>query len=78
LTKFKNYEILLNNISHRFLPTTKLYAGRKSFIVENKILLKKALKKQGFSFPYLSKNVFDATVASESKSQLLLLKKKTI
>jgi hypothetical protein len=27
LTKFKNNQILLNEISHRFLPTTKLFTG---------------------------------------------------
>jgi hypothetical protein len=28
-TKFKNYEILLNEISHRYLETTKLFSGGK-------------------------------------------------
>ncbi len=32
LTKFNNYEILLNKISHIFLATTKLFSGRKSLI----------------------------------------------
>jgi hypothetical protein len=32
LTKFKNNQILLNKISHRFLPTTKLCTGRKTLI----------------------------------------------
>ncbi len=32
LTKFDNYQILLNNISHRFLMTTKLFTGWKSLI----------------------------------------------
>jgi hypothetical protein len=27
LTKFENYQILLNKISHRFLMTTKLFIG---------------------------------------------------
>jgi hypothetical protein len=27
LTKFRNYQILLNKISHRFLGTTKLFSG---------------------------------------------------
>jgi hypothetical protein len=27
LTKFENYQILLNKISHRFLVTTKLFSG---------------------------------------------------
>ncbi len=31
-TKFKNYQILLNKISHRFLVTSKLFSGRKSLI----------------------------------------------
>jgi hypothetical protein len=26
-TKFENYQILLNKISHRFLVTTKLFSG---------------------------------------------------
>jgi hypothetical protein len=26
-TEFENYQILLNNISHRFLVTTKLFSG---------------------------------------------------
>jgi hypothetical protein len=33
LTKLKNNQILLNNISHRFLLTTKLFTRRKSLIV---------------------------------------------
>jgi hypothetical protein len=32
LTKFENYQILLNKINHRFLVTTKLFRGRKSLI----------------------------------------------
>jgi len=32
LTKFKNNQILLNKISHRFLLTTKLYTGQKIII----------------------------------------------
>ncbi len=32
LTKFENYQILLNKISHRCQATTKLFRGRKSFI----------------------------------------------
>jgi hypothetical protein len=31
-TKFKNNQILLNKISHRFLMTTKLFTGQKSLI----------------------------------------------
>jgi hypothetical protein len=31
-TKFKNNQILPNNISHRFLQTTKLFIWRKSLI----------------------------------------------
>jgi hypothetical protein len=27
LTKFENYQILLNKISHRYLATTKLFGG---------------------------------------------------
>ena len=32
LTKFKNYQIILNIISHRFLVTIKLFSGWKSLI----------------------------------------------
>ncbi len=32
LTKFENYQILLNKISHIFLVTTKLLSGWKSLI----------------------------------------------
>jgi len=32
LTKFKNNQILLNKIGHRFLLTTKLFTGWKSLI----------------------------------------------
>jgi hypothetical protein len=32
LTKFENYQILLNKISHWFLETTKLFSGWKSLI----------------------------------------------
>ncbi len=35
LTKFENYQILLNKISHRLLVTTKLFSGWKSLIEEN-------------------------------------------
>ena len=31
-TKFENYQILLNKISHRFLVTTKLFSGWKNLI----------------------------------------------
>ncbi len=33
LTKFKDNQILLNKISHRFLLTTELLTGRKSLIL---------------------------------------------
>ncbi len=33
LTKFENYQILLNKISHRFLLITKLFSERKSLII---------------------------------------------
>jgi hypothetical protein len=33
LTKFVNYQILLNEISHGFLATTKLSSGLKSLII---------------------------------------------
>ncbi len=32
LAKFKNYQILLNKISHRFILTTKLFTEWKSLI----------------------------------------------
>jgi hypothetical protein len=32
LTKFENYQILIDKISHRFLVTTKLFGGWKSHI----------------------------------------------
>ncbi len=32
LTKFENYYLLPNKISHRFLMTTKLFTGGKSLI----------------------------------------------
>ncbi len=38
LTKFENYQILIDKISHRFLVTTKLFGGWNSLIntdVEN-------------------------------------------
>jgi hypothetical protein len=34
LTKFENYQILLNKFSHRFQVTTKLFSGRKSLIAK--------------------------------------------
>ncbi len=39
LTKFENYQILLNKISHRFLMTTKLFIGWKSLIKNWKVLI---------------------------------------
>ncbi len=36
LTKLKNIQILLSNISDRFLPTTKLFTGRKRLIKKHK------------------------------------------
>ncbi len=39
LTKFENYQILLNKISHRFLVTTKLFSGWKSHINQNVIIM---------------------------------------
>jgi hypothetical protein len=43
LTEFKNNQILINKISHRFLLTTKL-------ITEWKILIKKIIKNSEPSF----------------------------
>ncbi len=33
LTKFENFQVLLNRISHRFLVTTRLFGGQKSLIL---------------------------------------------
>ncbi len=48
LTKFKNNQILLNKISHRFLLTTKLFTGWKSLI---DIYWDQTVKKKGINFP---------------------------
>jgi len=37
LTKFENYQILLNKISGRFLVATKLYSGWKSLIYNSTV-----------------------------------------
>jgi hypothetical protein len=39
LTKFENYQILFNKISHRFLVTANLFNGWKSHIDQNVIIM---------------------------------------
>jgi hypothetical protein len=38
-TKFENYQILLNKISHKFLVTTKLFSEWKSLIQQRALAL---------------------------------------
>jgi hypothetical protein len=52
LTKFENYQILINKISHRFLETTKLFSGGNSLIKSSHksfVLQVHAVKKLGYT-----------------------------
>jgi len=55
LTKFKNNQILLNKISHRFLRTTKLLLGERIYgeTASFKVNLRKAQMKRYLRFCYL-------------------------
>ncbi len=57
LTKFENYQILLNKISHRFLATTKLFSGQKN-LIGSTLFDRKSFDRQTFGRPRAKQDLF--------------------